>query len=160
MTLAMRMGVIPKQARWMIARNLDRVMQDLPRRGQHAKDVVLRRVRRDGEAMKMQVRHVHAGIHRASFRRLGRKVVDVSDFENVPRGSTNYRSYVPTVKSEGIPAILVHCMQREYYNVILRSHLRWFRQRNSLGATQSCEKYLRTEEKYDVHPLARPLIRQ
>src|SRR5437016_14026099 len=114
----MGMSVVPEETWRMIARNLDRVMQVLARRGQHAQDVILRRIRRNGEPVKMQVRHVHAGIHRASFRRLGRKVVDVSDFENVPRGSTNYRSYVPTVKSEGIPAILVHCMQREYYNVI------------------------------------------
>src|SRR5437868_8940795 len=105
MTLAMRMSVVPESARRMVPRNLNRVLQNLTGHGQHAQDVILRRIRRNGEPVKMQVRHVHAGIHRASFRRLGRKVVDVSDFENVPRGSTNYRSYVPTVKSEGIPAI-------------------------------------------------------
>src|SRR3989441_508300 len=146
MTLPMRMGVIPKQARWMIARNLDRVMQDLARRGQHAQDVILRRVRRDGEPVKMQVRHVHAGIHRTSLRRLGRKVVDVGDFENVARRSTDHRSYVPTVKSEGIQAILLHCMKRKGYNMILRAHLRWFRQRNSLGPAHGCEQYLRSQE--------------
>src|SRR5436309_16100000 len=58
-------------------------------------------VRRDREPVKMQVRHVHAGIHRASLRRLGRKVVDVGDFESVARGSTDHRGHICTVKSEG-----------------------------------------------------------
>ena len=143
----------------MIARNLNRVVQNVARRGQHTKDVVLRRVRRDGEPVKMQVRHVHAGIHRASLRRLGRKVVDVGDFENVARRSTDHRSHTRAVEGEGIAAILVHCMQRKRYNVVLRSHLRWFRQRNSLRPAHGCEKYLRSHEEQDVRILAGLLIR-
>src|SRR5207245_1365605 len=131
-TLAMGMRVVPEETRRMIARNLNRVVQKLARRGQHTKDVVLRRVRRDGEPVKMQVRHVHAWIHRTSLRRLDRKIVDVGDFENVTRGSTDHRGHICTVKSEGIPAILVHSMKRKGNNVILRAHMRWFRPRNSM----------------------------
>src|SRR5437870_6219254 len=145
-TLTMWMSVIPEETWRMIARNLNRVVQNVARRGQHTKDVVLRRVRRDGEPVKMQVRHVHAWIHRTSLRRLDRKVVDVGDFENVTRGSTDHRGHICTVKSEGIPAILVHSMKRKGNNVILRSHLRWFRQRNSLGPAHGCEQYLRSQE--------------
>src|SRR3989442_915683 len=42
-------------------------------------------------------RSVHAGIHRTSLRRLGRKVVDVGDFENVARRSTDHRSHTRAV---------------------------------------------------------------
>src|SRR5229473_946804 len=115
----MRMSVVPEQARRMIARNLNRVMQDL---------------------------HVHAGIHCASLPGLGRKIVDVGNSENVTRGSTNDGSHRPTVECEGIPAIFIHCVQRKGYNVILRSYLRRVRQKNSLGVTQSCEKYLRSDK--------------
>src|SRR5207245_11437581 len=83
-TLTVWMSVIPEETWRMIARNLNRVVQNVARRGQHTKDVVLRRVRRDGEPVKIQVRHVHARIHRASFRTLGINVVDASDFDNVP----------------------------------------------------------------------------
>src|ERR1700732_4394248 len=63
-TLAMGMSVIPEQARRMIARNLNRVVQNLSGHGQHSEHVVLRGIGRDGEPMKMQIRHIHAGIHR------------------------------------------------------------------------------------------------
>src|SRR5580692_3739568 len=97
--------------------------------------------------MKVQVRHVHAGIYRTSLRGLGGKIVDVSDAENITRGSTDHWSNRVTVESECIPAIFIHCMQRKRYHMILRLHLRRLRQRNSLGAAQSCEKYLRADEK-------------
>src|SRR2546422_416993 len=147
----MGMSVIPEQARRMITRNLDRVAQNLARHGQHSDHLILRGVRRDGEPMKMQVRLVHTGTHRTGLPGVGRKIVDVGDSENVARGSTDYGSHPPTVESEGIPAIFIHCMQRKGYHVILRSHLWRLRQRNRLGAAQSREKYLRTDEQKDPY---------
>src|SRR6266478_8492447 len=94
----------------------------LARLGQHCEHVILRGVRRDGEPVKMQVRHIHAGIHRTSLPGLGRKIVDVGNSENVTRGSTNDGSHRPTVECEGIPAIFIHCVKRKGYNVILRSY--------------------------------------
>src|SRR4030081_1202129 len=104
-TLAMGMSVIPEQAGRMIARNLNRIAQNLAGHGQHSDHVVLRGIRRDGESMKMQIRHVHAGIHRTSLRGLGRKIVDVRNSENVTGESTDHRSYLPPIESEGIPTI-------------------------------------------------------
>ena len=52
-TLAVGMSVIPEQARRMIARNLNRVVQDLPRHRQHSEHVILRGVRRNCESVKM-----------------------------------------------------------------------------------------------------------
>jgi hypothetical protein len=111
----------------MIARNLNRVVQDLARHGQHSEHVILQGVRRDGEPMKMQVRHVHARTHRTSLPGLRRKIVDVRDFENVTRGNTDHRSHAFTIESEGIPVIFVHRMQGERYDVILRLHPRRIR---------------------------------
>src|SRR5260370_21845794 len=107
-TLAVGMSVIPEQTRRMIARNLNRVVQNLAGHGQHSKHVILRGVRRDGEPMKMQTRQLHAGLHRTSLLGLGRKIVDVRDSENVTGGSTHHRSHLPAVESEGIPAIFIH----------------------------------------------------
>src|SRR5271167_2393651 len=147
MTLAVRMSVVPKETGGMIAWNLHRVMQDLAGHGHHSEHVILRGVRRNSEPMKMQVRHVHTRIHRTSLAGRGRKLIDVGDFENVPRGSTNHGGDARTVESEGIPAIFVHCTQGERYFVLARSHLRRLRQRGCLGASQSRKKYLRTDQK-------------
>src|ERR1700680_4526285 len=146
MTLAVRMSVVPKQARGMIAWNLYQVVQHLARHGEHSEHVILWGVRRNSKPMKMQVRHVHARVHRTSLAGLGRKVVDVGDSKNVARGSPDHRGDVRTIESEGIPAIFIHCMQRERYRMILCSHLRRIRQRSSLRAAQSWEKHLRTHE--------------
>jgi len=77
--------------------------------------------------MKMQVRHVHTGIHCASLAGLGREIVDVGDSENVTWESTNRGSHASTIESEAIHAIHVYCMQRERYDLTLRSHLRRLR---------------------------------
>src|SRR5260370_32219841 len=113
MTLAVRMGVIPEQSGRMIARNLDGIVQHLAGHGEHSEHVILRSVWRDGEPMKMQVGHVHARIQRANLTGLGRKIIDVSDFENLTRRSTDHRSDYLTAKSESIQAILVHRMQSQ-----------------------------------------------
>src|ERR1700720_2070657 len=144
MTLPMRMSVVPEQARGMSAWNLHPVVQDLARLGQHPDHIILRSIRRDGESMKMQVRHVHARIHRTSFAGLGREIVDVGGSKNVAGGSPDHRGDVRTFEGEGIPAIFIHCMQCERYNMILRSHLRRLRHWNSLRAPQSWKQYLRT----------------
>src|SRR5713226_1437951 len=127
MTLTVRMSVVPKQTRRMIAWNLYQVVQHLARHGEHSEHVILWGVRRNREAMKVQVRHVHARVHRTSLAGLGRKIVDVGDSENVTRGNPDHRGDVRTVESEGIPVIFVNCMQCERYNMILRSHLRRLR---------------------------------
>ncbi len=129
--------MIPEQAGRMIARNLDSVMQNLTGHGQHSEHVILRGIWRDGEPMKMQVRHIHAGIHGASLLGLGRKIVAVGDFEDVTWRSTDHRRRALTVERKRIPAVFIHCVQRERHNVILRSHLRRFRQGSTLGRTQS-----------------------
>jgi hypothetical protein len=111
----------------MIAWNLHRVMQDLAGHGHHSEHVILRSVRRNSEPMKMQVRHVHARIHRTSLAGLERKIINVGDFENVPRGSTDHGGDARTVESESIAPIFVHSMQRQGYDVPVRSHLRRLR---------------------------------
>src|SRR4029077_3423494 len=107
---AMGMSVIPEEARRMIAWNLNRVVQRLAGHGQHSEHIVLRGVWRDGKPMKMQSRHVHAGIHRTSLRGLGGKVVDVPDSQNIAGGSPDHGGDARTVESEGIPAIFIHCI--------------------------------------------------
>src|ERR1700674_1377817 len=142
----MGMGVVPEQAWWMIARNLHRVVQSLAGHSHHSEHVVLWCARRNREPMKMQVRHVHAGIHRTGLRGLRRQVVDVRDSESVPRGSADDRRHRLSLESEGIQAIFIHRVKRERYKMILRPHLRRLRHRNSLREAISCKKYLRTEE--------------
>src|SRR5579864_993489 len=109
----MRMSVVPEQSRCMIAWNLNGVMQSLPGLCKHTQNIVLRSVRRNREPMKMQVRHVHAGIHRTGLRGLRRQVVDVCDFESVTRGSADNRSHCLALVSEGIPAVFIHRIERE-----------------------------------------------
>src|ERR1700693_2114031 len=109
----MRMSVVPEQARRMIARNLNGVMQSLPGFCKHSQHIVLRSVGRNREPMKMQVRHVHAGIHRTGLRGLRGQVVDVCDLESVTRGSADNRSHCLALVSEGIPAVFIHCSERE-----------------------------------------------
>ena len=82
--------------------------------------------------MKVQVRHVHAGIHRTGLAGFGGKVVGVSDFESVPRTGSDYRSIRPAVESENVPAIFIHGTKRQGNDVILRAHLRRLRQHYSL----------------------------
>src|SRR6266849_9023650 len=98
MTLAVRMSVVPKQTRRMIAWNLYQVVQHLARHGEHSEHVILWGVRRDREAMKMQVRHVHTRIHRTSLEGLGRKIIDIGDPDNVARGSPDHGRDVCTVE--------------------------------------------------------------
>src|SRR5258708_11627489 len=109
--------------------------------------------------MKMQVRHVHAGIPRTSLRRPRGKIVDICDFEYITWGSPDHRRHVATVESEGIPAILIYRMQRKGYNVILSSHLRRVLQRNSLGPANRCDKYLHTDHTQSKPAVSHMLIR-
>src|SRR5580692_5977526 len=82
----------------------------------------------------MQVRHVHARIHRALL-----------------RGSAEYRGHHRAVESEGVPAVLMHGVQRESYNVTLCSHLWRLRQPRRLRAAQNREKHLHSgDEKSDA----------
>src|SRR5580700_634031 len=90
--------------------------------------------------MKMQVRHVHAGIHRTGLRGLRRQAVKVGDSESVTRGSADDRGHRVSLVSEGIPAVFIDCIKGEGYNVIACLYLRWLRHRNSLGREASCEK--------------------
>src|SRR5260221_14382545 len=101
----MWMGVIPEQAGRMVARKLDSVMQNLTGHGQHSEHVILRGIWRDGEPMKMQVRHIHAGIQGASLLRPGRKIVAVGDFEDVPWQSPDQRRRALTVERNRTPAV-------------------------------------------------------
>src|ERR1700722_7475812 len=133
-TLAVGMSVIPEQARRMIARNLNRVVQSLARPRHHSDYVILGRVRGNSEPVKMQVRHVHARVDRTGLRGLGGKIVAVRDFEDVPWGRTDHRCHILTVESESVPAVVIHCAQREGYNMVLRLHLRRLCQRHRLGA--------------------------
>src|ERR1700693_488423 len=113
MALAMGMSVVPEQARRMIARNLNGVVQTFARLSNHSEHIVLRSVGRNREPMKMQVRHVHAGLHRTGLRGLRRQVIDVCDLESVTRGSADNRSHCLALVSEGIPAVFIHCSERE-----------------------------------------------
>jgi hypothetical protein len=83
--------------------------------------------------MEVQVRHVHAGIRRTTFLRLGRKIIDISNIENVTRGSADNRSDRFAIESESVPSVLIHCIKREGYYVVLCLDLRRVWHRNSLG---------------------------
>src|ERR1700732_4670495 len=82
----------------------------------------------------MQVRHVHAGIHRARLGRLGRKIIDIRDFENVTWRRADDRRDRLAVESKSIPAVFIHRMKRNGYHMLLRVYLRRLRQRNALRA--------------------------
>ena len=60
MALAVGVSVIPEQARRMIPRDSNGVAQRLARHRHHRENIVLRRVWRNFEAVKMKVGHVHA----------------------------------------------------------------------------------------------------
>ena len=63
--------------------------------------------------MKMQIRHVHAGIDRTALQGFSRKIVDVGYFESVTRGSADDRGDGLSVESKSVPPILIHRMQRQ-----------------------------------------------
>jgi hypothetical protein len=94
----------------MIARNLYQVVQCLARHRKHSEHVVLWRIRRNGEPMKMQICYVNTGIHRAYLVGLRRKMIDIGNFENVTGRNADNR-HCDTVESEGIPAVFVYCMK-------------------------------------------------
>src|SRR5580692_4410727 len=108
MALTMGVRVVPEQPRRVIARNLHRVVQTLARHRNHSEHIILRSVRRYAKPMKMQIRHVHAGIYRTGFRRRRGQLVNISDSESVTRKSTDDRSYSFSLVSEGVPAIFIH----------------------------------------------------
>src|SRR5260370_32404415 len=118
MTLPMRMGVVPEQSRRMIAWNLNRVVQNLAGFSQHGENIILRGIRGHGEPMKVQVRHVHARIHRTGLSRTGRKIVDVRDSQSVTGRSADDRRQGLSLESEGIPAVFVDGIKPKGYNII------------------------------------------
>src|SRR6266404_6100472 len=127
MTLPMRMGVVPEQPWRMIAWNLNRVVQNLAGFSQHREHIILRGIRGHGEPMKVQVRHVHARIHRTGLSRPERKIVDVRDSQSVTGRSADDWRHRLSVESEGIPAVFVDGIEPKGYNMILSPHLRWLR---------------------------------
>src|SRR5579862_6640694 len=96
--------------------------------------------------MKVQVRHVHARIHRTTLGRLRRQFVDIGDVESVTRRSTDDGSYRLSLVREGISAALIHRFERKGCDVVLCAYLRWLRQRNSLARAVSHEKSWTTEK--------------
>jgi hypothetical protein len=108
--------------------------------------------------VKMQVRHIHAGIDCTCLQRLGRKIIDVSDFESIARGGADNGSDRLAIESECVPAILIHGVQREGYDVIPGSHLWRFRQ-GILRPRHSCENDVRRYEQGDAGVLSRLVIR-
>ncbi|SRR5258706_10481814 len=131
----------------MIPWNLDGVVQPLARHSNHAEHVILRGIRRDGESMKVQVRHVPARIHGTSLAGFGRKIVDVVDFERVPRGGSDHGSIRAAVENESVPPIFILGAKRKGNDVILGAHLRWFRQHDRLSVASRSKKYLRGDKK-------------
>src|SRR5712671_2246057 len=121
-------------------------MQDLAGRSDHSEHILLRSVRRHSESIKMKVRHVHARIHRARFRRLGREIVYIGDSERVTGESANDRSNRLTLEREGIPSIFGHSIKREGYNVALRPYLGRLRHRYGLSQGETREQHLDTKE--------------
>jgi hypothetical protein len=83
--------------------------------------------------MKMQVRHVHAGIRSTGLRGFDGQLIYKSDFERVSRRSTDDWRYGHSLEREGIPVIFIHRIQGEGYNMILGPHLRRLRHRTALG---------------------------
>src|SRR6266481_6912554 len=121
----MRMSVIPEQARGMIARNLDRVAQNLARHGHHIQDVVLGSMRRNSQAVKVQIRHVHTRSNRATFRWLSRKIVDVGDLQLISRRQPQGWSLWLAVKVEGVLSIACDAsMQSQGKRVVFCAKLR------------------------------------
>src|SRR5882672_1245883 len=132
-------------------------MQHLAWFGHHSEHVIFWCVRRDREPMKMQVRHIHARTHRTSLGGFCWEIVDISDFQNVARGSSDHGGDDRAVEGESVPAIFVHCMQRERYDVMSCSQFWRLRQRRSLGPTNHCEKYVRSGD-YVTRVFSWPLI--
>ena len=87
----------------------------------------------------MQVCHVHAGIYRARLGRLGRKVIDIRDFENVTWGRADDRRDGLAVESKSILAVFIHCVKRNGDHMIFRANLWRLRQRNALRAGERRE---------------------
>jgi len=70
-------------------------------------------------------------------------MIDIGNLENVTGRNADNR-HCDTVESESIPAVLVYCVKRERYNVILGPHLGRLRHRNSLCQAESHKDYLHT----------------
>ena len=88
----MRVRVVPIQARRVVLRNLHGLAERLPGPGHHAQDVVLRRIRRDRQSMKVQICHIHARGDRTALPWVCREVIDVGDLELVPWRKPQRRS--------------------------------------------------------------------
>jgi len=67
----------------------------------------------------MQIRHVHARVHRTLFLGLHRQVVDVRDSDSVPGGRADDRSHRHPFESDGVATIFIHGIKREGYNMIV-----------------------------------------
>src|SRR5580692_11880161 len=103
-------------------------------------------MRGDVESVKMQVRHVHAGIHRARLGRLGRKFIDVCDFENVTWRRADDRRDGLAVESKSILPVFIDRVKRDGYHMILRANLWRLRQRNALRAGERRERNYAKED--------------
>src|SRR5262245_50818610 len=101
----MRMRVIPEQAGRMVSWNLDDVMERVARHGHHVDYIVLWGLRRNLQAMEMEIRHVSTRRDRATLRGVRGQVVHIRDLERVSGIGANGWRDAPAIIGEGIPAL-------------------------------------------------------
>lgn len=131
MAFTVGMGMIPEKAGRVIARDFDDVVKSLAGHGHHVDDVVLRGLRRNFEAVEMEIRHVFAGIDGAGFRGVVGEMVDIGDFQGVAGVNANGRSDGMAFVGEGIFALCVQrCIQSEGDHVGMRAGFQGLDQRD------------------------------
>ena len=106
----MRVGVIPIESRGLLRWNLHRVMQGLSGRGHHVEDIILRRVWRDVQTMKVKIRHLHTGMTETILFRLSGELVLIFHIQNTSRLHANHRGRVIALIAEfGFAGDRVRC---------------------------------------------------
>ncbi len=102
--------MIPIESRRLLRRDLNRVMERLALRRHHVQDIVLRRIWRDVQSVKVKVGHVHARMTEAVFSRLGVELIFIFDVQNTSRLDADHgRRVVVLITKFGFAGDRVRC---------------------------------------------------
>src|SRR6478752_5975062 len=114
----------------MVFRDVHVVMECLPGHGHHIQYVVLRSVWRNCQAVKMQIRHIHARVDQTLFVQWAREIIDVGDFQLISRCKSQGRSVWLSVKVKRVLSVgRCGSAESERKDMVLRAKFRWIRER-------------------------------
>src|SRR5215469_5046540 len=112
----------------MILRDMNGVVQRLARHGHHGQNIVLRRIRRNVQTVKMEVGHIHARRNGAGTLRFGRQVIHIVDLQHIARRESQDWCDVMAVVGKSVPTVWVgYGEESEGKLMIVRTQFRRFR---------------------------------